>query len=93
MDIFGVALFRALRFTTFHRYTSKMTWPHFVTNLWMHWWADLVSAIHHVTFPRLLLALILGLRRRRTAMAPTCGRPSNQYAGLFRGCGICGIGV
>lgn len=26
----------------------------------MHWWADSVSAIHLVTFPRLLLALILG---------------------------------
>jgi putative Mg2+ transporter-C (MgtC) family protein len=37
-----------------------MTWHQFVTNLWMHWWTDSVSPLHQPTFPRLLLALILG---------------------------------
>ena len=27
---------------------------------WLHWWTDPVSPIHQATFPRLLLALILG---------------------------------
>ena len=37
-----------------------MTWDHIMTNPWAHWWTDTVSAIHPATFPRLLLALILG---------------------------------
>jgi putative Mg2+ transporter-C (MgtC) family protein len=37
-----------------------MTWHQFVSNLWMHWWTDSVSPLHQATFPRLLLALILG---------------------------------
>ncbi len=31
-----------------------------MTNPWTHWWTDSVSLIHQATFPRLLLALILG---------------------------------
>jgi putative Mg2+ transporter-C (MgtC) family protein len=32
----------------------------FMTNPWFHWWTDSTSLIHQATFPRLLLALILG---------------------------------
>jgi len=31
-----------------------------MTNPWLHWWTDPVSLMHQATFPRLLLALILG---------------------------------
>lgn len=31
-----------------------------MTNPWTHWWTDSVSLMHQATFPRLLLALILG---------------------------------
>src|ERR1700723_97283 len=37
-----------------------MTWIQFITNLWIHWWNHSVSVLHQPTFPRLLLALILG---------------------------------
>src|SRR6201994_1168767 len=37
-----------------------MTWHQFLTNLWTQWWTDSVSPLHQPTFPRLLLALILG---------------------------------
>jgi putative Mg2+ transporter-C (MgtC) family protein len=37
-----------------------MTWHQIVTNAWTHWWTDPVSPLHQATFPRLLLALILG---------------------------------
>jgi putative Mg2+ transporter-C (MgtC) family protein len=35
-------------------------WDHILNNPWVRWWTDSVSPIHHATFPRLLLALILG---------------------------------
>lgn len=28
---------------------------------WMHWWTDSVSPLHQTTFPRLLLAVVLGI--------------------------------
>ena len=31
-----------------------------MTNLWLHWCNNLLSALHHPTFSRLLLALVLG---------------------------------
>jgi putative Mg2+ transporter-C (MgtC) family protein len=37
-----------------------MTWHQFVTDIWTHWWTDSVPLLHQATFPRLLLALILG---------------------------------
>jgi putative Mg2+ transporter-C (MgtC) family protein len=36
-----------------------MNWAHFL-NPWTHWWTDAVSPLHQPTFPRLLVALILG---------------------------------
>ena len=35
-------------------------WDHILNNPWVRWWTDSVSPIHQATFPRLLLALILG---------------------------------
>jgi putative Mg2+ transporter-C (MgtC) family protein len=35
-------------------------WDHILNNPWVRWWTDSVSPIHQPTFPRLLLALILG---------------------------------
>jgi putative Mg2+ transporter-C (MgtC) family protein len=35
-------------------------WDYILTNPWVHWWTDSVSPIHQASFPRLLLALILG---------------------------------
>jgi putative Mg2+ transporter-C (MgtC) family protein len=35
-------------------------WDRILTSPWLHWWTDSVSPIHQATFPRLLLALILG---------------------------------
>jgi putative Mg2+ transporter-C (MgtC) family protein len=31
-----------------------------MTNPWLHWWTDAVPLLHQATFPRLLLALVLG---------------------------------
>jgi putative Mg2+ transporter-C (MgtC) family protein len=31
-----------------------------MTNPWLHWWTDTAPLLHQATFPRLLLALILG---------------------------------
>jgi putative Mg2+ transporter-C (MgtC) family protein len=31
-----------------------------MTNPWLHWWTDTVPLLHQATFPRLLVALILG---------------------------------
>jgi putative Mg2+ transporter-C (MgtC) family protein len=31
-----------------------------MTNPWLHWWTDSVPLLHQATFPRLLLALLLG---------------------------------
>jgi putative Mg2+ transporter-C (MgtC) family protein len=31
-----------------------------INNPWLHWWTDSASPLHQATFPRLLLALILG---------------------------------
>ena len=35
-------------------------WDQILTSPWVHWWTDAVYPIHQATFPRLLLALILG---------------------------------
>src|SRR5271170_5722228 len=31
-----------------------------MNNPWLHWWTDSVPLLHQATFPRLLLALLLG---------------------------------
>jgi putative Mg2+ transporter-C (MgtC) family protein len=43
------------------QYKKAGEWQHlFMPNPWTHWWTDSVSLAHQATFPRLLLALILG---------------------------------
>src|SRR5580704_690471 len=57
-----------------------------MANPWTHWWTDSVPLLHQATFPRLLLALILGACVGcRTAMASTGGGPAHQHTGMFRG--------
>ena len=38
----------------------RIMWDHILNNPWVRWWTDSVSPMHQATFPRLLLALILG---------------------------------